>query len=297
MQADPNDVARAVGRATFEAEAAIVSSRVARSAGRRLGLARPCKCFVAETLVWTPDGLVPIAELSAGDLVVARGDDGELIVRSIVDTYVLEDRPTLTVRLRSPETHETAEIEATAEHPFWVVGRGWTELKDIHPGEQLATRLEEELLVFESAEPTGRTAKVFNFQVEGDHNYFVSSLGVWAHNCGGTSLKRSLRKQLRTIETLAEKAGNSATSAALTRREIAKLADEFLGPESSIVQRGRQGELWLQSADGKRMVRMPTTKTSGHARTGTQANFHQRPNTRTSFFDQQISSNVHVNVR
>jgi len=120
--------------------------------------------------------------------------------------------------------------------------------------------------------------------------------------CEGTEseqgrLKKGLRKQLREIEDLAAQPGRSGTSRALDRRQVRQLAEHFLGPGYRVSQRGRHGELWLESADGRRMVRMPTEKASTYARTGVQANFHQRPNTRTNFFDPQSASNVHVHVR
>ncbi len=122
---------------------------------------------------------------------------------------------------------------------------------------------------------------------------FTDFFGLSSEDCG---LKRDLRKQLRHIEELAASPGLSGTTRALDRRQVRKVAEAFLGPGHTVAKRGRQGELWMESADGRRMVRMPTQKGSEYARTGTQANFHERQNTRTDWFDNQGTSNVHVNV-
>jgi RHS repeat-associated protein len=111
--------------------------------------------------------------------------------------------------------------------------------------------------------------------------------------CGTKGLKKPLKKQLRKIEELAGRPGNSGLRAALDRRELAKLGKAFVG-EGHTVARGRHGEVWLISADGKRMFRSPTDKASTFARTGKQANFHQRNNVNSDWFDPGSTSNVHV---
>ena len=80
----------------------------------------------------------------------------------------------------------------------------------------------------------------------------------------------------------------------MTPRELRKLGEEFVGEGYSIQKGTRHGELWLISADGKRMFRSPTPKSSPYARTGEQANFHQRNNVNQDWFDDGHVSNVHV---
>jgi RHS repeat-associated protein len=109
---------------------------------------------------------------------------------------------------------------------------------------------------------------------------------------GGCGLKAKLRKVLRAIEEKAQTSGNSGIPTALQRREMNKVGEAFVG-EGFTVARGRNGEKWLISADGKRLYREPTFKESPFARTGKQANFHERPNTRADWFDTQQTSNVH----
>ncbi|WP_394829152.1 DUF6531 domain-containing protein [Pendulispora albinea] len=111
-------------------------------------------------------------------------------------------------------------------------------------------------------------------------------------------LKQSLRAKLRQIEGEAALPGDRGIRAAVERREVDKLARAFLGPGHSILERGKKGEFWLISADGKRLVRSTTEKRgSAFARTGKQANFHQRQTVRDGWFDKEKVSNVHVHVK
>jgi hypothetical protein len=79
-------------------------------------------------------------------------------------------------------------IQCTPEHPFYVDGQGWTDAGDLVAGEHLVEPDGTEVTVVSStmeAHPEGVT--VYNFEVDGDHTYFVSADGqavesVWVHN-------------------------------------------------------------------------------------------------------------------
>ncbi|MGL6094837.1 MAG: polymorphic toxin-type HINT domain-containing protein, partial [Fimbriiglobus sp.] len=82
------------------------------------------------------------------------------------------------------------EIGTTAEHPFWVVGKGWTKARELAAGDRLVGHDGTETRV-ERVEDTGRFEVVYNLEVDEDHTYFVGADGwgrsVWAHNarrCG-----------------------------------------------------------------------------------------------------------------
>ena len=107
-------------------------------------------CFKAGTPVWSPGGLVPIEQISVGDLVLSQHvDTGEIAFRPVLQTTL--GRPVETVSIAV--NHER--ITATRGHRFWVNGEGWemakalqpamrlhaldgpAEIRDISPGEQL----------------------------------------------------------------------------------------------------------------------------------------------------------------
>ena len=116
---------------------------------------------------------------------------------------------------------------------------------------------------------------------------WIDPLGLKCH------LPKDLKRQFRKIEELAQTAGNKGIRAALSPRELRKIGEEFVG-EGYKIAKGRHGELWLISADGKRLFRTPTPKRSAWARTGKQANFHQRNNIRHDWFDEGAVANVHA---
>ncbi|MFF5147053.1 polymorphic toxin-type HINT domain-containing protein [Streptomyces sp. NPDC013157] len=72
-------------------------------------------------------------------------------------------------------------VRATPEHPFWVIGKGWTGAESLHPGDRLRTLDSQDTLV-RSAKRAAIRTQVFNFEVEGDHTYFVGGTRVLVHN-------------------------------------------------------------------------------------------------------------------
>jgi hypothetical protein len=77
-------------------------------------------------------------------------------------------------------------LRTTGEHPFWVENRGaWVAVNELHVGDVLRTRCGL-LLTVESVEDTGKWERVYNWEIEEYHTYFVSSsddaLSIWAHN-------------------------------------------------------------------------------------------------------------------
>jgi len=109
-------------------------------------------CFIAGTLVHTDKGLVPIRDLKVGDLVLSRNEDGsgDLVYKPIVRTFVAENVLVYAIRL-SPRRRIGMEYDeivklidrfqnymlVTANHPFWVEGRGWVRVDQIQLHDEL----------------------------------------------------------------------------------------------------------------------------------------------------------------
>jgi len=76
-------------------------------------------------------------------------------------------------------------IETTAEHPFYIEGKGWTPVKELHLGNLIignnGSKTAIDLINF-----TSETKPVYNIRVSEDHTYFVGGDGwgfsVWVHN-------------------------------------------------------------------------------------------------------------------
>jgi len=152
----------------------------------------PCikNSFVAGTLVKSEHGLVVIETLREGDRVWAvdpeTGEAGYHLI-TWTTNHATEDIVTIAVTLaRSPES-ETAEtalteyIGATAEHPFWVVGRGWVDAGDLQVGDILLAA-DGRRLVVTGVQPTIRHVQVYNFTVDTLHTYTVGRLATVVHN-------------------------------------------------------------------------------------------------------------------
>jgi hypothetical protein len=79
-------------------------------------------CFIAGTLVHTPEGLKPIERLCAGDLVLSQPEiGGKRGTRRIVRTVSFEDKAIWKITFVS-DTGLPGELHATGNHPFWVDG-------------------------------------------------------------------------------------------------------------------------------------------------------------------------------
>jgi hypothetical protein len=144
------------------------------------------KCFVAGTLVHTPDGPRPIEEIRVGDKVWARdmvtGTDD---LRLVTETFV---------RTTTELFHLTiagAVVSTTAEHPFMVAGRGWVDAAFLKVGDLLVTSdgTTTPVEAIETEQRTDADAEtVYNFHVETHSNYYVhaGAKPILVHNSGHT---------------------------------------------------------------------------------------------------------------
>ncbi|MGK3985805.1 Hint domain-containing protein [Sorangium sp. So ce136] len=89
------------------------------------------------------------------------------------------------VRLRFSGEGEV--IEATSSHRFYSVDRGdWVRADDLQTGEHVRTATG--TLAVSGVDVLPGAQRVFNLEVESEHEYFVSELRVLSHNtepCGG----------------------------------------------------------------------------------------------------------------
>jgi len=84
---------------------------------------------------------------------------------------------------------EDEEIETTPTHPFWVIGKGWVASGDMEVGDKVYLYSGEGREIKEIRfEYLDSPIKVYNFEVEDWHTYFVSEQDVFVHNsCGDKS--------------------------------------------------------------------------------------------------------------
>ncbi len=105
------------------------------------------------------------------------------------------------------------EIKTTKEHPFYVEGLGWVGAENLEAGDKLRLYSGKVVEVKDvKTELLNEVIKVYNFEVEDWHTYFVSDEDVLVHNtCGGKSLNSARRSAVNNAwkqeKELLEKTG------------------------------------------------------------------------------------------
>ena len=145
-------------------------------------------CFVAGTMILTASGLVAIENIKAGDKVISTYPETmETSPKTVLETYIRE--VTTLVHL----TVNGEEIVTTVDHPFYVKNQGFIKAGELIVGDELLDVNGNVLLVENfDVELTEEPVKVYNFQVEDFHTYYVGENGVWVHNSSCTPAKKYL---------------------------------------------------------------------------------------------------------
>ena len=148
------------------------------------GMASGNVCFIAGTLVQTEDGTKPIEELQPGDRVWAWNEETcEVALKPVVETYVNETDELMHIHVNGQE------ILTTPGHPFYSPVKGWTSAVQLRAGDILVLVNGEYVIVEQvQHELLEAPVKVYNFNVEDYHTYYVTDSGVLVHNrCGAAS--------------------------------------------------------------------------------------------------------------
>lgn len=141
-----------------------------------IGAARVGNCFPAGTMVETEDGQKPIEQVQTGDRVWSKDPfTGQSALHTVAGTFQ-RHVDALTIVGVGDTT-----VRTTAEHPFWVVDKGWTPAADLLVGDRLDSRNGTDAAVTSLATQDISTT-VYNFEVDTDHDYEVSPRGLLVHN-------------------------------------------------------------------------------------------------------------------
>jgi hypothetical protein len=146
-------------------------------------------CFAAGTPLRTPWGSVKIEDVRVGDLVLSRDEskpDGVVVAKEVEEVFVREG---LITHLHLPNG---VVLRTTAEHPFYVAGRGWVPCNQLKVGDLLLCE-DGSWVPVEDLFDTGEYETVYNVRVKDYHTYFVGTedwgFAVWAHNSDGCTGK------------------------------------------------------------------------------------------------------------
>ena len=98
-------------------------------------------------------------------------------------------------------------IRTTAEHPFWVLGRGWLAAGFLQAGDVVLSH-DDRLLAVEAVTESGEVTTVYNLEVEGCHTYFVGcqewGFSVWAHNATKLYTRNEFLRQKGHVKWVVE---------------------------------------------------------------------------------------------
>ncbi len=133
-------------------------------------------CFEKGTLVYGKDSLIPIEKIHIGDSVYTYNFNLERVELNKV-VRVLNRQTKNIYELTVPKE----KIFVTAEHPFYVDGKGWVKVKELKPGDKLKTSTGDNLKVI-TLRLKSKYVEVHNIEVDGNHNYFVTAISILVHN-------------------------------------------------------------------------------------------------------------------
>jgi hypothetical protein len=172
-------------------------------------------CFVAGTQVVVgvnPDGSYVtknIVDIQVGDYVLSRSQtdpNGPLELKQVTAVYVHQVSQEQVLTITDAEGR-TETITCTSDHPFWVEGQGWTAAMDLAAGTELTSPDGSTVVVMSNVmRVLAQPINVYNFQVDGDHTYFVDDGGepVWVHNSCSAAQFAANKTQGTTAEAAAE---------------------------------------------------------------------------------------------
>jgi hypothetical protein len=165
------------GLAKFLEESRLVQQILSKGDSIIADIIKLCNCFPAGTAVAVAEGQKPIEQIQVGDQVWARDmATGQSQLRTVTALFSKHADEILTIDAAGTSW------QVTPQHPFWVVGKGWIDAGNLRAGDLLSDRAGASHPVTGTSRAVGGTT-VYNFEVEGDHNYYITDAQLLVHNC------------------------------------------------------------------------------------------------------------------
>lgn len=144
------------------------------------------------TTVFTDRGDLKIEEIRVGDSVYSYN-----LATNAVELKKVSN-------LAKHQSTEILEIEigsetiyVTEEHPFYVIGKGWTKAKDLVVKDECKSYNSATTIVVMFLKEILENNTVYNLEVDGNHNYFVGKSRILVHNKNYSFLKQLERTNLK----------------------------------------------------------------------------------------------------
>ncbi len=134
-------------------------------------------CFTEDTLVSTENGLVPISEISVGDMIYSYDEETDSFLYEEV-TQIMDSTTNETVSVIVGED----KIVSTPNHPY-LTRDGWVEARCLAIGDYIYTESEKyEQISYVDYESYEREISVYNLCINNSHTYCVGEAGIVVHN-------------------------------------------------------------------------------------------------------------------
>lgn len=153
-------------------------------------------CFVAGTVVSTECGKKVIENIKKGELVWAQDENtGEKMLKKVLRTFINETNELVYVEVNGEI------ITSTPGHPYFVAEKGWVCAGALEIGDKvfLKNGCIEKIQSVKSKK-TEDPVKMYNFEVDDFHIYFVGESEIYVHNlCRQTAVRRAWKHERELV--------------------------------------------------------------------------------------------------
>jgi RHS repeat-associated protein len=153
----------------------------------------PIVCFTKGTLVYGKNDFIPIENIKIGDSVYSYNVEKNTVELSKVINTLNRKTQGLYEITAGKET-----IHVTAEHPFYVIGKGWVKAKDLQAGYVLKSSDNKATVKVNAIKELSKAVTVYNMEVDGNHDYFVTSSTILVHNKNIKEIKEQKPEKLKS---------------------------------------------------------------------------------------------------
>lgn len=135
------------------------------------------QCLVAGTPIETEGGLKPIETIRRGDFVWAWNDQaGKRELKRVAHTFIVQRNELVEIVV------DDVRVVATPDHPFFTQDKRWKPAGQLVAGDLLFDECNPRGRAIRSVERRQEACTVYNMEVEGLHNFFVTRAGILTHN-------------------------------------------------------------------------------------------------------------------
>jgi acyl carrier protein len=135
-------------------------------------------------LIYTKEGERPIENIKVDDIVYSYNIEKDKVELNKVANTLNRETQGIYEITAGKET-----INVTAEHPFYVIDKGWIKAKDLQVGNNLKSSDSKLVIEISYVKALSETVTVYNIEVDGNHNYFITGSTILVHNKNIKELK------------------------------------------------------------------------------------------------------------